>query len=144
MSRLARLVSNWSNRRTPITVEVTPGRPRSHASATCAAVVPISCAMASTASITPNSASPGARPRVVSTDAVPAREYLPDNQPPFNGDQGSTPIPMACAIGISSPSDVRSSNEYSSCSAMIGAHPRIRAIVAASAVAHAGTSENPT
>jgi hypothetical protein len=53
-------------------------------------------------------------------------------------------MPIAWAIGMSSPSDVRSSSEYSSCSATIGAHPWKRAIVAASAVAHAGTSENPT
>src|ERR1700737_2324571 len=50
-------------------------------------------------------------------------------------------MPSASAIGSSSPSDVRSRSEYSSCSAVTGAQPRKPAIVWACAATQAGASE---
>ena len=57
--------------------------------------------------------------------------YLPESTPPLSGDHGVTPRPSSCAIGMSSPSTVRSRSEYSIWSATSGVQPRKRAIVCA-------------
>jgi hypothetical protein len=82
-------------------------------------------------------------PRSAFTVPAFARVYLPDNTPLFSGDQGVTPSPISSAIVINSPSTVRSSSEYSICSATSGAQPRKRAIVCACATFQAGVSEKP-
>jgi len=71
------------------------------------------------------------------------RVYLPLNTPERSGPQGVTPSPIAAAIGMSSPSTVRSSSEYSICSAMSGAQPRKCAVSWAVATFQALTEEFP-
>ena len=53
-------------------------------------------------------------------------------------------MPASGASGTSSPSTVRASSEYSTCSAVTGVQPRSSAIVCACAVNHAGVFEKPT
>ena len=55
-----------------------------------------------------------------------------------------TPIPASSASGMSSPSTVRASSEYSTCSAMTGVQDRSIAMVFACAVTQAGVFEKPT
>jgi hypothetical protein len=86
---------------------------------------------------------PAGRPHAVGGRAAIA-EVLARQLTATEGLRGRTPIPSGSAIGSSSPSDVRSSSEYSSCSAVIGAQPRKRAIVWAWAATHAGTSKKQT
>ncbi|MDB5650069.1 MAG: hypothetical protein JWL62_1589 [Hyphomicrobiales bacterium] len=67
--------------------------------------------------------------RFVSISPWPLRLNFPLKKPLLSGDHGMTPIPIPRANGSSSPSLVRSSSEYSICSAMIGAQPRKCAMV---------------
>jgi hypothetical protein len=69
--------------------------------------------------------------------------YFPLSTPDFSGDHGVTPRPWSSAIGINSPSMVRSKSEYSSCKAMSGTQPRNFAIIWASMAFQAGVSEKP-
>ena len=55
---------------------------------------------------------------------VLARVLAATARRPCSGDHGVTPRPSSSAIGMSSPSTVRSSSEYSICSATSGAQPR--------------------
>ena len=50
--------------------------------------------------------------------------YLPERAPIFSGLQGVTPMPSSSAIGVSSPSTVRSRSQYSTCKPIRGAQPR--------------------
>ena len=62
-------------------------------------------------------------PVICPRDSAPiaaSRVYFPERNPPASGLQGMTPIPVSSASGISSPSTVRASSEYSTCSAMTG------------------------
>ncbi|MNT13513.1 hypothetical protein D3C72_1484870 [compost metagenome] len=69
------------------------------------------------------------------------RLYLPLKIPPDSGDQGITPRPISCAIGISSRSTVRSSRLYSICRPISGDQPRNSARVCILAACQAGRSE---
>ena len=52
-------------------------------------------------------------------------------------------MPWASASGASSPSTVRASSEYSTCSAISGVQPFSSAVVCAWAVSQAGVLEKP-
>ena len=147
-SSAARFCSSWSIRRAPMMVEATPGLDCTQASATAAGVVPSSPAMRMSSSMIVRLRSVRKfvtrSPRSAFAVAALARVYLPDSTPPRSGDHGVTPRPMSIAIGINSPSTVRSINEYSIWRAMSGAHPRKSACVCACATFQAGVSEKPT
>ena len=134
-----------STRRAPTIGTTVPARARSQASDTAADVVPSSSATAATASITAYSASLGPPTWAVRAESVtwPPRRYLPDRKPFFSGLHGTRAIPWSRASGASSPSTVRASSEYSTCSAISGVQPRSSAIVWAWAVSQAGVLEKP-
>jgi len=69
--------------------------------------------------------------------------YFPVSTPPARGDHGVTPMPNSRAIGIRSPSTVRSAREYEIWMAATGAQPWKRASICASTTFQAGVSEKP-
>ena len=122
-----------------------PARARSQASDTAAELVPSSSATAATASMTTNSASLGPPTKLARAESVTwrPRRYLPDRNPLRSGLHGTSAMPWSSASGASSPSTVRASSEYSTCSAISGVQPFSNAVVWAWAVNQAGVLENP-
>ena len=101
--------------------------------------------MAATASMTTYSSSLGPPTNAVRADRLTStpRRYLPDRNPFFSGLHGTSAMPWSSASGASSPSTVRASSEYSTCSAINGVQPRSTAMVWACAVTQPGVLENP-
>ena len=95
--------------------------------------------------MTTNSSSLGPPTKAVRAESVTSvpRRYLPDRKPFFSGLHGTSAMPWSSASGASSPSTVRASSEYSTCSAISGVQPRNSAMVCACAVTQAGVLENP-
>jgi hypothetical protein len=122
------------------------GRDCTQASATAAGVVPSDAPRASPrrGSVKVRSVSRDSErvPRSDVAVAASSRVNLPLNTPPAIGDHGVMPSPSSCAIGTSSPSTVRSSSEYSICSATSGVQPRKSAVVCACDTFHAGVSRS--
>src|SRR4029077_988160 len=137
----------------PTIVEVIPGCVATQFNATCAGGL-LSCfatssSALSTRQLRSENRLKGLPPGVVSRPCpsplcpLVSRLYFPLKNPPASGLHGQTASPSSCAAGTCSRSIVRSTSEYSSCSAISGSEAWHCASVCARVKYHAGVSENP-
>ena len=141
-----RFASRCSIVRAPRIVLVTPGLCWTQESATVGTSLPTSAAICWATSMMSSClgvSCPIKLPRKPSIFLPFVRVYLPDSAPILSGLQGKTPRPSSSAIGVSSPSTVRSISEYSTCRPIRGTQPRNCAMSCACATFQAGASEKP-
>ena len=148
-SRQARLSRTCETFLAPTTGITVPFRCRIQLSATCEGERPTSPAILCTSAamdrfLSLRPALPSESLFVSEALFCRSRRYLPVSTPPPSGDQASTPIPRARAIGSRSRSGVRSIRPYCACTPTKGVQPLSSARVLARATTQAGASEIPT